>query len=115
MDDAFAYRRRDLRLEEKESEKVEKRRPSDRLQRSQYTGRHDGCDGVRGIVEAVHEIEQQRHEDQDDENFERHVLLSRARRRGAQEFSRTMPCMTLATSSQRSVTLSSISYTERIF
>src|SRR5204862_204694 len=70
----------------------------------QNAGGHDGRDGIRGIVEAVHEIEYQREQHQQDQR----------RGDGAevhQAFSSTTLSMTFATSWHLSVADSSASYT----
>ena len=57
LDDVLGDRGRHLRPEDEEGREVEERRPRDRLPRRQHAGRDDGGDGVRGVVEAVEEVE----------------------------------------------------------
>ena len=101
LDDALADRRRDAQVEDEDRDDVEEGGEDDRLLRLQHAGRDDGGDRVRGVVEAVHEVERDRQHDQQRDDAERdlgRVIATRA----AQEFSRTTPSIRLATSSQRS-------------
>ena len=51
-------------------DEVEERRPDDRLARRQHARRHDGRDRVRGVVEAVDVVEEERDADQADDDAE---------------------------------------------
>ena len=57
VDDALADRGRDLEVEQHDRDEVEEGRPHHGLIRLQHAGRDDGRDRVRGVVEAVHEVE----------------------------------------------------------
>ena len=46
--------------QDEERDEVEERRPDDGLPRLQHAGGDDGGDGVRRIVEPVHEVEDER-------------------------------------------------------
>jgi hypothetical protein len=74
FDDSFANRCRDLELEElnshlEESERqhVEHRSPDDRLPRFEHARGDDRRDGIRGVVKAIHEIEGQCEQHQQDQ------------------------------------------------
>mgnify|MGYP003694207485 CR=1 FL=1 len=64
---------RDRGAEGERGDEVEERRPDDRLARREHARRHHGRDRVRGIVEAVDVIEEQRDQNEadDDENIAR--------------------------------------------
>ena len=114
LDDALADRGRDLQLEDEDRDDVEEGREHHRLLRLQHAGGDHGGDRIGRVVEAVHEVERERQRDQQRDHPEPSLdvpiacCLSTPRRRG-QEFSRTMPSIRLATSSQRSVIDSSCS------
>jgi len=69
-----------------------KTRPRPPPGRAQHAGRDDRRDGVRGVVEPVHEVEHQRQCHQQHERPERELQLH------AQTFSTTTASITFATS-----------------
>ena len=71
LDDALADRRRDAQVEDEDRDDVEEGGEDDRLLRLQHAGRDDGGDRVRGVVEAVHEVERDRQHDQQRDDAER--------------------------------------------
>ena len=101
-DDARADRLGDMQAEEQEGDEVEERGPEHGILRPQHARRDDGGDGIRCVVQAVQEVEEQRDADQADEKRK-----GEGRRPSAQTFSITMPLISLATSSKRSTTFSS--------
>jgi hypothetical protein len=108
IDGALADGGRDLELKHGERHDVEERGKPHRGKRLQHASRNDSGDRVRGVVKAVHEVEGEREHDEHDRHAESdldgiHGQSSRY------AFSRTMPSMMFATSSQRSVTDSSSS------
>ena len=98
VDDALADGGRDAEVENEDSDEVHQRRDHHRLVGLQHARRDHGGDAVRRVVEAVHEVERQRDDDQPGDDAEAQLPG-----RLHQEFSMTMPSMTFATSSQRSV------------
>lgn len=106
IDDALADGAGHLELKDEERDEVEEGRPGNRLVGLQHFGGDDGGDGVGGIVEAVHEVEQQGDDDQPGDDPEPDLYVFHG---DAQAFSSTMPSTILATSSQRSVMDSSCS------
>src|SRR5687767_15240448 len=56
-----------MQAKEQEGDEVEESRPSYRMLRFQDPCRHDGGDGIGGVVQAVEEVEEQSHTDQDDQ------------------------------------------------
>ena len=105
--DALADRGRHLELEDEDRDDVEEGGEQHRLLRLEHAGGDDGGDRVGRVVETVHEVEQHRQHDQqrDDPEGNLDVFHGGKRRKRAaalQAFSRTMPSMRLATSSQRS-------------
>ena len=73
IDDALADRRGHGQVKERPRKNVEERGPEHRLPRLEHAGGYDGGDGVRRVVEAVHEIEGQREQHQ---QHQRHGDLS---------------------------------------
>lgn len=76
---AFADRGGDSKVEDKIRNDIEQRCECNRLMRLQNTGGHHGRDGVRCIVEPVHEIKDEGYRDEqdhrpDDELNRVHVL-----------------------------------------
>ena len=71
-----------------------------RLVGLEHAGRDDGGDRVGRVVEAVHEVERERDQHERDHDAQTDLVGGTGVH---QEFSRTMPSMTFATSSQRSV------------
>ena len=67
-DDAGADGLGHVQAEEQEGDEVEEGRPGDGVARLQHARRHDGGDRVRGVVQAVEEVEGERHDDEDDED-----------------------------------------------
>src|SRR5512141_825283 len=68
--DVLADRLGDAGLERERGDEVEERGPRDGRLRRQDAGPDDGRDRIRGVVEAVDEVERER--DEDDEEDERH-------------------------------------------
>ena len=68
VDEALAHRPGHSGAERERRDEVEERRPQDRLKRRQDASRHHRGHRVRGVMEAVYEIERQR--DLDDEDCE---------------------------------------------
>jgi hypothetical protein len=58
LDDALADRRRHAQVEDEDRDEVEEGGEHHRLPGLEHAGGHDGGDRVRGVVEAVHEVEQ---------------------------------------------------------
>jgi len=73
IDDALANRRGHRYAEHHERREVEKSGPRDGPLRPQNARRHDGGDGVGGVMEAVHEVERKRDQHQQDEYLETHA------------------------------------------
>src|SRR5207244_12282019 len=94
LDDALAHRIRDLYAPAERGDEVEEGRPDHSDGRREDAGRYDGGDGIRGVVETVDEVEDERQRDQQDHDGEHQACSS------------TTPSMTLATSSHRSVAVS---------
>ena len=101
---ALADGGRHLEFEHPQRGEVEERGEQHRLFRRQRAGGDDGRDGVGSIVEAVHEIESQRDDDQQRQRPERDGEVFHAR--SCQEFSMRISSIVLAASSQRSSTSS---------
>ena len=77
IDEARADGRGDSGPEQERGDEVEECRPNNRLKGRQNARRHNRRAGIRGIVEAVDEIEQQRYQDdQDRERVQLHVGAS---------------------------------------
>ena len=104
VDDPLSDRGGDAEMEHENGDKIEECGQHHRLIRLQDAGRYHGRDRVRRVVKAVHEVEQQRH-DHDTRQYAEAQLAGGARVH--QEFSSTMPSTMFATSSQRSVIVSS--------
>ena len=64
--------------EDEGGDEVEERRPDHRLLRREHARRDDGGDRVRGVVEAVQEVERQRDEDDEDEEAGDRGVIGRA-------------------------------------
>ena len=62
-----ADRARDRGAEGERGDEVEERGPDHRLSRREHARRHDGRDRVRGVVEAVDVVEDERDADQRDD------------------------------------------------
>src|SRR5262249_15201424 len=102
MNDALTDGGCDLDPETERRDEIEERCPRDRLTRRQHACRDHGCDRVGGVVKAVHEIEQQCHDDQKDDQT--HPAPRAIPAAGwAQVYSSATPSRTLATSSHRSM------------
>src|SRR6185295_4963834 len=100
IDDALADGARDAQMEYGERKHVEEGSPQHGLPGFEYTGRNHGRDRICGIVEAVHEIERQRQQHQQDQRGGDGAQVH-------QEFSSTTLSMTFATSWHLSVADSS--------
>ena len=90
--------------------KLKKAAQDDRVLRAQHARRDDGGDRVRGVVQAVEEIEGERDHDERDQDRQGerdgvHVNQN-LRYRSHHTFSSMMPWISLATSSKRSTTFS---------
>jgi len=57
-----------MRPEDQEGDEIEEGSPYHRVLRPQHAGRDDGRDRVRGVMQAVEEIESQGDRDQGDQN-----------------------------------------------
>ena len=93
LDDALADGRGDAQVEDEDRDDVEEGGEDDRLLRLQHAGGDHGRDRVRGVVEAVHEVERDRQHDQQRDHAERdlgraHRPPGAAIRRGAVTSSR---------------------------
>jgi hypothetical protein len=102
VDDALADRGGHLQVEDEDRDEVEERGEGDRVVRLQHAGGDDRGDGIRRVVQPVHEVEQQGEGDEEDQHP--HPDLE-----PGHEFSSEMPSARFATSSQRSVMASSSS------
>ena len=86
--DVLADRLRDARLERERRDEVEERRPGDGQLRRQDARPDDGRDRVRGVVEAVDEVEGERDEDDEEDEAHRRPALRRTSGRSARGRSR---------------------------
>ena len=87
--DVLADRLGDARLEGERRHEIEESGPHDRLLRRQDACPDDGRDGVRRVVEAVDEVEGERHEhDEENEAHRRGARLRRTSGRSARKRSR---------------------------
>ena len=68
LHDILGDRVGDMRAEDEERDEVEDRGPQHSDARAQHARRHDGGDGVGGVVEAVDEVEAERDDHDGDEN-----------------------------------------------
>ena len=101
LDDPRADGVGNVKPEHRKRDEIEERGPGHRIFRAQHPRRHDGRYRVRGIVQAVEEVEQQRNTDQDGEPREAQCGIhcpTPVRLRST--------VISLATSSKRSATFS---------
>ena len=77
IDDALADGGGDQQAEKQEGDEIEKRRPQHCPLRPHHARRHDGGDGIGGVMEAVQKIEHQRERDQKQKDVETHRLRPR--------------------------------------
>src|ERR1019366_10772056 len=78
-DETVAHRLCDRGAAEEDGGEVERRGPDDGRERAEYAGAHDRRDRVRGVVEAVDEVERERDQDDrenvDDQGTSRSAVL----------------------------------------
>src|SRR5947209_20261631 len=101
MNNPLSNRGGDFNAETKGGDEVKESRPKDGQTRGEYARRDNGGDGIGRVVKAVNKIEGQGNTD----DCEDKVVAGHD-----QAFLTTMPSMVLATSSQRSMAASVISY-----
>src|SRR5205085_5901061 len=94
LDHALAHGVRHLHAAAEGGDEVEEGSPDDGDTGREHSRRHHGGNGVRRVVEAVDEVEDEREGDEQDDDREHKACSS------------TTPSITLATSSQRSVAVS---------
>jgi hypothetical protein len=77
--DPLADGRRHRDAKDEECDEIEERGPEHGVMGAHRTGRHDRCDRVRGVVEAVHEIEREREHHEKNDDLEAHGSAIRVR------------------------------------